>query len=156
MIEAIRWILYGLIVFNVAYLNAWAAVGFGLTFLVLEAALHSITIIRLDLKELREEAETEKSETPNDFGMNFGYEFSSAALTSEESEYIEALQSGDGNIENVDKFLSSRCKDKTADFTNVPIPVKLLMSAKIMSLVSDDKTESEWADVITDESNKEN
>ncbi len=42
MFEAIRWVLYGLIVFNVGYLNVWAAVGFALTFILLEVALHGV------------------------------------------------------------------------------------------------------------------
>lgn len=150
IIEVARWALYGLIIYNTFSISWWVSLGFLVTFLHLELSVLAIAFLRRDTKNLQVANEaSKKSFSPLD--ADFGFEFSSEPLTDEEKEYIKQGQSGD--IKGVENFLHSRCLNKTIDFTEVPIAVKLLMTAKVMSILDiSTKPEAEWADVIEDKS----
>lgn len=152
IIEVVRLAVYGIVLFNAIGSSWWIAVAFGIVFFHLELAILALTVFRKKIQHL-EDTVTELKKELEVPEIDFGFEFSSEPLTSEEEGFLEVAKSG--NVEGIENFLASRCEDKTVDFTIVSTPVKLIMTAKVLSLVErqhDVKIDNEWADVIEDKS----
>jgi len=151
--EGIRWAIYGLTLYNTYSISWWIAIGFVLAFIHIELCILAISVLRNQVTKIQAELEEERDSDFQHPSMDFGFEFSSTPLSKEEELYIEEAQ--EGSVESVEKFLASRCQDKSVDFTTIPLPVKLIMTAKVMALVeskTNNKSATDWDDVIEDTS----
>jgi hypothetical protein len=147
IIGAVKWFIYGLVIFNTMYISYSVSLGFLMIFVMQELIVFQVLWLTKKVKEsykLKIAAEPDK---------NYKYKFSMEPFTPEENSYVEEFKNGD--IVAVDKFLASRCRDKSVDFTKVPAPVKLLMVLKLTSVQTDTNNEEfSWPDTLDETPSK--
>lgn len=148
-------IVYGILLYNIFHVNEWIAVGFALTFLLIEVIGHNVgTFKATSLAKLQEIDKTAKEiEATINRGQittqSTEIVFVSEPLTKEELDLIPAVKAGD--VESINKFLHSRCVNKEIDFntSGIPLEVKNALALNLINEI-EGRTDTHWDDLLED------
>jgi hypothetical protein len=152
MFLELRWVIYGLIIYNTYYINGWIAFAFFITFFGLELIIYVATNEFKKVKEATTILANKLDSLNQASSTNGGFHFATKPLSEEEVEWVRRIKEYKDE-ESVNNLLNARCLSSTVDFADsgIALPIKLSMVDQLLNIIQNSQPPDDWDETLDEQ-----